>query len=360
MTSSDLQNLVNEVRDYTHIITHAGKFHADDVMSVALMQILTQTDGKCYNEFFTPTEKGVRSDSSVQWQIKEFLRLRRCKYRYNYKLPVIRTADDVDSVWEEVVEVAQKDYYIRDAKVMVLDIGKGRFDHHQVEQDFRANGVPYASFGKIWRTYGAVLFGGNEEKVAMFDHMFVEEIDNHDCTGAPSAIGNFIEGMNQLNPIVAIPEEVQYAAFMHAVDFAVQYLEEALEQVDRRYLIVDKIKTAECWKVTAPESSDPATNVAIFNFRVEPDYIHDVFPEVDVAIYPHERGGYAVRGLMRPDGTQWRISDVFLAMDTQTKEEYDLRFIHKARFIACFNTLESAINGIKVTVGENAELIRLA
>ena len=34
---------------------------------------------------------------------------------------------------------------------IVYDIGRGRFDHHQEDKEYRENGCPYAAFGLLWR-----------------------------------------------------------------------------------------------------------------------------------------------------------------------------------------------------------------
>ena len=86
------------------IVTHGGKFHADDAWAVAVLKILF------------PESELVRTRDQA----------------------VIDTADfvvDVGGVW---------------------DPAAGRFDHHQKGFDgARASGVPYASAGLVWREHGA-------------------------------------------------------------------------------------------------------------------------------------------------------------------------------------------------------------
>ena len=76
--------------------THGGKFHADDVFSTALLQI-------------------VRPDIQVT---------------RGFVVP-----DDFDGI--------------------VYDVGGGMFDHHQEPRETRPNGVPYAAFGLLWQVLGA-------------------------------------------------------------------------------------------------------------------------------------------------------------------------------------------------------------
>lgn len=97
------------------ITTHSSRFHADDVFGVATLMLLLD-DGKTGIEV-------VRS----------------------------REQEDVD----------RGDY--------VLDVGgvydplKKKFDHHQQGgAGVRDNGIPYASFGLIWKEYGAKLCGSKE------------------------------------------------------------------------------------------------------------------------------------------------------------------------------------------------------
>jgi uncharacterized UPF0160 family protein len=85
------------------IVTHGGKFHADDAWAVAVLNILY------------PDADIVRTRDQA----------------------IIDTADfvvDVGGVW---------------------DPAKGRFDHHQKGfEGARSSGVPYASAGLVWREFG--------------------------------------------------------------------------------------------------------------------------------------------------------------------------------------------------------------
>ena len=54
------------------------------------------------------------------------------------------------------------------------------FDHHQVEgAGERENGIPYASFGLVWKEYGEKLSGGTRE-ADLIDRTLVQAIDAHD------------------------------------------------------------------------------------------------------------------------------------------------------------------------------------
>lgn len=62
----------------------------------------------------------------------------------------------------------------------VYDPSNGRFDHHQQGgAGARDNGIPYASFGLVWKEYGHVV-AGSVENAQFIDEQLVQCIDAHD------------------------------------------------------------------------------------------------------------------------------------------------------------------------------------
>jgi uncharacterized UPF0160 family protein len=107
------------------IVTHNNYFHSDDLFAVGLLLMKY------------PEAEVVRSRDEE----------------------VINSADIV-------VDVGQ-----------VYDPAKRRFDHHQKEGGgSRENGIPYASFGLVWKEYGVELSGG-EEEASVVDRKLVAPID---------------------------------------------------------------------------------------------------------------------------------------------------------------------------------------
>ena len=107
--------------------THAGKFHADDVFATALLQII-RPDIRITRGFVVP--------------------------------------DDFDGI--------------------VYDIGFGMFDHHQEPREYRANGIPYAAFGLLWRVLGPGLVG--ERQARLIDENFIQPLDLNDNTGEQNSL----------------------------------------------------------------------------------------------------------------------------------------------------------------------------
>lgn len=114
------------------ILTHNGRFHADDCFAVATLQI--------YFEKIGESVEIIRSRDNL----------------------LIKAADFVLDVGG------------------VYDPATNRFDHHQTGgAGKREDGVPYSAFGLVWKHYGAKIC--ESEKVAqMIDKDMIECIDSVD------------------------------------------------------------------------------------------------------------------------------------------------------------------------------------
>ena len=163
-------------------ITHAGKFHADDVFAIVLLE-----------------------------KIKENLVI----YR-------------VDQLLEENIQ----------SEAIVFDIGYGNFDHHQKNGNgYHEKGneskkaIPYAAFGLLWNHFGMELCEKlyPENPVELwkeFEHSLVlgiDAIDNGIYPTTPieyenhkvTTISNLISGFNDIkNPLEAIAKAIEYAKFV--------------------------------------------------------------------------------------------------------------------------------------------------
>ncbi len=115
-------------KKYT-IAVHDGKFHADDIFACATLSLLC-----------------------------------------GGKVKIIRTRDQekIDNA-DFVVDVG-----------CVNDGSKKRFDHHMPGgAGMRENGIPYAAFGLVWKTYGAKI-SGSEEVASRVDLRLVCSVDADD------------------------------------------------------------------------------------------------------------------------------------------------------------------------------------
>ena len=161
------------------ILTHSGKFHADDVFAVAVLKLLP-----------------------------EFV-----------AIDVIRSRDP---------------FYVKNATIAV-DVGfehdpvRRRFDHHQAGAPKAPDGRPYSAFGLIWDAYGAACVarcaGAPEDEDAIqaafrIGESFVASIDRTDNgvgTVGPADVSIAIDAMNADDPN---DESQQSLAFFNALAFA--------------------------------------------------------------------------------------------------------------------------------------------
>jgi uncharacterized UPF0160 family protein len=284
------------------VVTHNGKFHTDDVFGVAVLKCL-------YGD-----------------------------------IEIIRTRD------EEVLKNAD----------IVLDVGSvynketKRFDHHQIGgAGVRPNNVPYASFGLVWKEYGAEIC--KDIKITEeIDQILVQPIDAGDNgieISMPKIEGVFTYSVNSIVDLFrpTHTESDDYdSAFLRAVEWAHWVL---MRQIQ---VIVDT-KDAEALVQKAYENSQDKRLVV---FGVENVFGREVTGAL-LMKYPEPL--YAV--LYRKDVDSWQLATV-------KKEEYsfatrkplpeswagkrdeeliqvtgvkDAIFCHNKRFMAVTKTKEGAL-----------------
>lgn len=155
------------VRIPNEAMTHAGRFHTDDVFSAALLKILN------------PQVNIVRSNA--------------------------------------VPEGYQG---------LVFDLGDGAYDHHGERASFRENGVQYASFGLLWKKYGCSLVSKKEAKA--FDESFIQPLDIQDNNGGNNLL---CRAITQSNPKWDEENADSDDAFFKAVEFAKYILENEIKSM---------------------------------------------------------------------------------------------------------------------------------
>jgi len=169
--------------------THSGSFHADDVWAAAAMRLV------------------------------------------NPSLSILRTRDQA----------------LLDAADILFDVGRVfdsatcRFDHHQLGYaEARENGIPYSSFGLVWRELGQELCG-SAAAASKVDRCLVQGVDAVDCGMAlthkeaqpvtvmtiSSAIGGFNPGwQDDTSP------EARQEAFEQALSLAKAILQNTIRDAN--------------------------------------------------------------------------------------------------------------------------------
>jgi uncharacterized UPF0160 family protein len=201
------------------IVTHSGKFHADDAWAVAALKVLF------------PDADIVRTREPAAVEAGDF-------------------AVDVGGIW---------------------DPASGRFDHHQKGfSAARQSGVPYASAGLVWREYGArcvsalaLAHTGHqlpEDKAREFaygiDADVVQYLDLADVGAAKSAPGGYglsavISGYNtnwldeERLGYGETAEEFRLARFLRAVALLTDVMVNAVKYRVGAYLALGQVRQAE-------------------------------------------------------------------------------------------------------------------
>ena len=118
-------NLVNDIR-YAKYITHSGTMHADEVFATAFLQL-------------------YKKDIDL------------------FRVSQVNSADVLPDV-------------------IIYDVGRGKFDHHQENRRVRENGIPYCSLGLLWDEFGKdylkqIGIEYVDEVFTGIDQDFIEGID---------------------------------------------------------------------------------------------------------------------------------------------------------------------------------------
>lgn len=283
------------------IVTHGGKFHADDVFSVAALTHLF------------PDAKVIRTRDA---QLIE--------------------AGDI------VVDVGQE-----------YDALRGRFDHHQRGgAGARDNGIPYSSFGLIWRHYGQEICQGNQALQDKLDTELVSVIDAIDCgyvAGEEEHGVSLSQTIGLFNPTWQEPEHFD-DCFNQAVAFASHILQRfmatATAQLNAYQQVVQAIEQA----------ADPRI-IVLDQYLPWKQAIHDHGPEALYVVYPSPAKQWMIQAVtVTPDSFANRqslpASWAGLADDElqQISGVSDARFCHNGCFIAAATSLVGTMSLARLAV----------
>lgn len=173
-------------------MTHAGRFHTDDVFSAALLKIL------------------------------------------NPKINIVRR--------NAIPEGYQG---------LVFDLGDGAYDHHGERASFRDNGVQYASFGLLWKEYGCTLV--SEKEAYTFDGSFIQPLDFQDNNGGNNLL---CRAITQSNPKWDEKNADSDKAYFKAVEFARYILENEIKSMHStehaEQIVLESLKKSEDGIVVLP------------------------------------------------------------------------------------------------------------
>ena len=279
-------------KKYNYALTHGGKFHADDVFSAALLK-MTHPDIKIIRAFEVP--------------------------------------DDFEGI--------------------VFDIGFGKYDHHQKDAEVRGNGVPYASFGLLWREFGEKIIGAGcppeqaAKEAARFDERFVQPLDEDDNTGC----GNPISGtVGSFNPCWDSDESADQC-FEEAVDFASVILQKKMNSI----MSINRAK-----KLVEAAFLESHDSIVILP-RFAPWKMILLQTESVFIIYPSQRGGFNAQAIPFDSETKELRCPFPEAWAGRTAGELQqisgiatLTFCHKSCFLISADRLEDASAACRLAMAQ--------
>lgn len=275
------------------IATHPGGFHADDVFAVAALRLAHPGEA----------------------------------------IEVIRTRDAGQQAAADVrVDVGGRD-----------DASTGDFDHHQKGgAGERPNGIRYASFGLVWRAFGAAICGGSQESADAIDERLVQGVDANDTgqTIMESLVGGVrpmtVSGViGALNPAWDEPLDraAEDARFAEAVALAQGILERQVAGAAGFQRARDLVRAA----IAAAE--DPRVVELPANMPWRETVVAEA-PDARLVVYPKSDGWGMVAVPVAAGGFDNRM-DLPAAWAGLTGEELaavtgvdDALFAHTARFYA--------------------------
>ena len=222
------------------VVTHGGVFHADEVMAVAILSEIFGREMKVSRVFKVPNDL---PDGTI-----------------------------------------------------VLDIGGGKYDHHQRGGNgARENGAPYASCGLIWREFGKELLKEVEdiENVwRLIDEQLISGIDAIDCGAIPRCeavvkpmtISAIISSFNPAWDSTETPDE----AFVKAVDEAKRIFDRLLANT------ISKVKAVGIVEAAIENSKDHIMLLETFVPWQDALFASDnpKAEEILFVVFPSNRGGF--------------------------------------------------------------------
>ena len=294
------------------VAVHNGKFHADDVFSVATLSLYLD---------ISPEDFDIR-----------------------------RTRD---------IEIIKKSDYALD--VGFVNDGETRFDHHQVGgAGVREDGIPYASFGSMWKKFGEKICG-SKSVADRIDKKVIEPLDAGDsgvditkclCGDvSPFTVSDFIY---HFNPTWKEGNLDINDSFLKAVKIAKNILE---REIKRAKDIIEEIEIAEKIIRKKYEESEDKRIVVLENDIPWREIVNKYKEPLFVVIKIETDENWRVYSVRDDLSVFKNRKDLPESWAGKEKEELalisgvkDAMFCHTARFVCAAKTFDGAMEMAKIAV----------
>jgi uncharacterized UPF0160 family protein len=290
--------------------THSGSFHADDVLAAAAMRLVM------------PTVKILRSRDMEQLNAADIL-------------------FDVGRVFNSAT---------------------CRFDHHQLEySEARANGIPYSSFGLVWRELGEKLCG-SAATANRVDISLVQGVDAIDCgvtlgkeilpvklMSVSAVLGCFNQGWQELASPEAIDE-----SFEKAVGVATMILENSIREakgLEKAKAVVEQANLMEEGRLMVLEQGVPWKETVLDSNKYE-KLLYVIYPDAQakwhLSCVPDKSGSFSNRK---------SLPAAWAGLDGEELDKVTgikgCVFCHRARFVGGHSTKEGVIAMARLALQES-------
>lgn len=236
-----------------------------------------------------------------------------------------------------------------------------RFDHHQLEyKEARENGIPYSSFGLVWRELGEQLCG-SAAAANRVDIALVQGVDAVDCgvtiskeqmqvklMSISAVLGSFNLGWQDL----ASPEAIN-AAFEQAVNVAKVILENAIREAkgfEQARAEVEKGTLLEGGRLLMLEHGVPWKESVLESSKYD-QLLYVVFPDSQakwhLSCVPDKAGSFSNRK---------SLPAAWAGLDGEELDKVTgikgCVFCHRARFVGGHSTKEGVIEMARLALQE--------
>ena len=276
-------------------------------------------------------------------------------------------------VYPDLEIVRSRDQNVYKTADIIVDVGHVYdpdnliFDHHQRSFTLkRESGIPYASFGLVWKQYGELLCGSSKTS-EYIDNVIVQAIDADD--NGIDIYETKIDGVgfHTLSDIIEsfVPRHVDeddkvQVGFNRALNFAISYMKKQVKLAKELFEVAlpnirNAIKVAE----------DPRILVFQMFDKTWLKFISRESKEALFVIFPTHRSTWAIRSIPR-DGKKFEYGKLlpeewggrqknFAAIS----DVHDALYCHNGCFLAEAKSIGGAIRlaAIALEVNPNGQLI---
>ena len=237
--------------------------------------------------------------------------------------------------------------------VLIYDIGRGKFDHHQIDALKRSNDITYCSFGLLWKEFGRKFllesgFSNADSLWLEIDKDLVEGIDGDDNgvfpkIEAPYKVKTLPNIIKIFNPSFKSSED-ESTQFLKAVNLAKMILEEEIYYINGKVIASEKVN-----KII--EDNDPNCKYLILDEYLPYEDAILNNPNANNLLFvafPSNRGGYAIKTISKSiddKNARLLLPEEWAGLEgeelVKASKIDGLKFCHSGRFILTCDSLDT-------------------